>query len=204
MEFFNRDILQPTPELLAMITHRRPPDRAVRRAQVGERGARPLLHAVARSVLRRDLRRLFRPGQPRLAAACSALRTRSSAPRRSWTSSIPRIARPPVTALSALTTGGHVIDFENRYRARDGSYKWLQWAAAPFPTQGLVYAAARDVTDRKSAEAALRVYARRDGARQDRSRNRTPNASRSWSRSSRWRARSPSGPPGPRASSSPT
>jgi signal transduction histidine kinase len=62
-------------------------------------------------------------------------------------------------ALSALATGGHVIDFENRYRARDGSYKWLQWTAAPFPGQGLVYAAARDVTDRKAAEAALRRYA---------------------------------------------
>ena len=64
-----------------------------------------------------------------------------------------------VHALSALTTGGQVIDFENRYRSSDGSYKWLQWAAAPFPKQGLIYAAARDVTERKAADEALRVYA---------------------------------------------
>jgi two-component system sensor histidine kinase/response regulator len=62
-------------------------------------------------------------------------------------------------ALSALAIGGHVIDFENRYRARDGAYKWLQWAAAPLATRGLVYAAARDVSDRKAAQEALRCYA---------------------------------------------
>ncbi len=39
-------------------------------------------------------------------------------------------------------------------------YKWLQWASAPVPSQGVIYAAARDVTDRKAAEAALRKYAR--------------------------------------------
>jgi PAS domain S-box-containing protein len=62
-------------------------------------------------------------------------------------------------ALSALFTGALLIDFENRYRARDGSYKWLQWAAAPFPKQGIVFAAGRDVTDRKAAEESLRTYA---------------------------------------------
>jgi len=58
--------------------------------------------------------------------------------------------------LSKATTGEHVINFENRYRTKDGSYKWLQWFATPFIVQGLVYAAGRDVTDRKTAEEALR------------------------------------------------
>ncbi|HTM34961.1 MAG TPA: response regulator [Vicinamibacterales bacterium] len=62
-------------------------------------------------------------------------------------------------ALSDLSTGSQVIDFENRYRARDGSYKWLQWASAPLAEQGLVFAAARDVSDRKAAEEELRRYA---------------------------------------------
>ena len=65
-----------------------------------------------------------------------------------------------VEALSALTTGEHVVDFENRYRSRDGSYKWLEWRSVPFPKQGIVYAAARDVTERKATVEALRVYAR--------------------------------------------
>jgi len=68
--------------------------------------------------------------------------------------------QPTIEAVSALTTGERVVNFENRYRAKDGSYKWLQWSSTPFPRQGLVYAAARDVTDRKTAEEELRRYAR--------------------------------------------
>ncbi|HEY1303902.1 MAG TPA: response regulator [Vicinamibacterales bacterium] len=54
-------------------------------------------------------------------------------------------------ALAALMSGAHLIDFENRYRAKDGSYKWLQWFAAPFIKQELVYAVGRDITERKAA-----------------------------------------------------
>ena len=43
---------------------------------------------------------------------------------------------PSAEALSALSTGAQLIDFENRYRAKDGSYKWMQWFAAPFLKQG--------------------------------------------------------------------
>jgi len=58
-------------------------------------------------------------------------------------------------AMSALSTGANVIDFENRYRTSDGSYRWLQWFAAPFVKQGLIYAAGRDITDRKAADSEL-------------------------------------------------
>jgi two-component system, sensor histidine kinase and response regulator len=61
-----------------------------------------------------------------------------------------------IRELSKAATGEHVINFENRYRTKDGSYKWLQWFASPFTAQGLVYAAARDITERKAAEDALR------------------------------------------------
>jgi two-component system, sensor histidine kinase and response regulator len=61
-----------------------------------------------------------------------------------------------VEAVSVLTTGTRLIAFENRYRARDGSYRWLDWTAAPFVDQGVIYAAARDVTDRKRADEALK------------------------------------------------
>jgi PAS domain S-box-containing protein len=64
-----------------------------------------------------------------------------------------------ISAMSALSTGEQVIGFENRYRLKDGSYKWLQWASAPVAAQGLIYAVARDVTDRKASEDALRGYA---------------------------------------------
>jgi two-component system, sensor histidine kinase and response regulator len=63
--------------------------------------------------------------------------------------------------MGGLINGMRVTDFSNRYRARDGSYKWLQWTATPYPEEGLIYAAARDVTDRRRAEDALADAKRR-------------------------------------------
>lgn len=48
-----------------------------------------------------------------------------------------------------------VVNFENRYRTKDGSWKWLQWKSVTIGEEGLMYAAARDVTQSKAAEAAL-------------------------------------------------
>ena len=66
-----------------------------------------------------------------------------------------------IEAMSTLTTGAKVIDFENRYRAKDGTYKRLEWNSAPFIHQGLIYAVARDVTDRRAAQEALQQNAER-------------------------------------------
>jgi PAS domain S-box-containing protein len=54
-----------------------------------------------------------------------------------------------------LTQGSKVISFENRYRCRDGSYRWLLWSSSPSPDQQRVYAVARDITSRKRAEQRL-------------------------------------------------
>jgi PAS domain S-box-containing protein len=58
-----------------------------------------------------------------------------------------------------LSTGRMTVTFENRYRCKDGSYKWLQWNVVPVPEQELVYAAARDITHMKAAEEKLQRYA---------------------------------------------
>jgi two-component system sensor histidine kinase/response regulator len=58
-------------------------------------------------------------------------------------------------AMSILAQNRDVKNYENRYRCKDGSYRWLLWNATPSPEDGLIYAAARDVTERKAAEGAL-------------------------------------------------
>ena len=55
-----------------------------------------------------------------------------------------------------LTSGTATASFENRYRCKDGSYRWLMWSTAPAPDGKLLYATARDITARKAAERALR------------------------------------------------
>jgi PAS domain S-box-containing protein len=51
-----------------------------------------------------------------------------------------------------LSLGGSTVDFENRYRTRDGEYIWMSWRAASILEEGLIYAAARDISERKKVE----------------------------------------------------
>jgi diguanylate cyclase (GGDEF)-like protein/PAS domain S-box-containing protein len=56
-------------------------------------------------------------------------------------------------AMKRLNDQNPVVNFTNRYRAKDGSYHWIEWNSRP---QGkLVYAAAREITDRKKLEQQL-------------------------------------------------
>ena len=54
-----------------------------------------------------------------------------------------------------LTRGQAVRDFENRYRCQDGAYRWLSWNTYPSPDLQQVFFVARDVTERKEAEARI-------------------------------------------------
>jgi PAS domain S-box-containing protein len=51
-----------------------------------------------------------------------------------------------------LRLGATTVDFENRYRMRDGSWHWLSWHSTALPERGLIYAVARDVNERKKVE----------------------------------------------------
>lgn len=51
-----------------------------------------------------------------------------------------------------LAQGIETNGFENRYRTKSGSYRWLSWSVASLPEQNIFYATAHDITDRKQAE----------------------------------------------------
>ena len=50
-----------------------------------------------------------------------------------------------------LIQAREVHEFVNRYRCKDGSYRWLSWKSFPLPEEGLVFAVARDVTELRQA-----------------------------------------------------
>jgi PAS domain S-box-containing protein len=53
-----------------------------------------------------------------------------------------------------LVQGGPTVRFQNRYRHKDGSYRWLSWSSTA--EQGFIYALGRDVTAERDAAEALR------------------------------------------------
>ncbi|MFA5222309.1 MAG: PAS domain S-box protein, partial [Methanoregula sp.] len=58
-------------------------------------------------------------------------------------------------AMEELAKNRPVLNLVNRYRCRDGTYRWLEWRI--YPSEGtLFYASARDITERKHDEDALR------------------------------------------------
>lgn len=60
-----------------------------------------------------------------------------------------------IAEAQKLLTGVDTLSFENRYRCKDGSYRWLLWTSTPAPGHRLIYAAARDITERKEQVAVL-------------------------------------------------
>ncbi len=55
-------------------------------------------------------------------------------------------------ARAALVAGEPLRDFENRYLCKDRSYRWLSWQSVTVPGAPLVFAIARDVTERREMD----------------------------------------------------
>jgi len=63
--------------------------------------------------------------------------------------------RQATLAEAEKVSGGKaLIAFENRYRCKDGSYRWFQWSVTPVIADQVMYGVARDVTERRREEAA--------------------------------------------------
>lgn len=59
-----------------------------------------------------------------------------------------------LAATARLAAGGELVDFINRFRCADGSYRSFEWRSRL--DEGKIIAAARDISDRLAAEEALR------------------------------------------------
>jgi two-component system, cell cycle sensor histidine kinase and response regulator CckA len=57
---------------------------------------------------------------------------------------------PTLAAVGQLADQQAVLNFVNRYRCHDGSFRWIEWRS--FPAGRLIYAAARDITERRAME----------------------------------------------------
>jgi two-component system sensor histidine kinase/response regulator len=53
-----------------------------------------------------------------------------------------------------LSAGAAAVSFVNRCRTKDDDWRWIEWSARAEPDDGLIYAAARDITTRRQAEQA--------------------------------------------------
>ena len=60
---------------------------------------------------------------------------------------------------SAIGEGKTTRSFENRYVCKDGSSRVLEWTSTPVVEDGLMYGMARDVTERRQAEAEVKRLA---------------------------------------------
>lgn len=67
----------------------------------------------------------------------------------------PDDAAASLGAADYVAAGNILYTFENRYRCRDGTYKWLLWGSASDAQNKLVYASAIDITKRKKSEEEL-------------------------------------------------
>ena len=54
-----------------------------------------------------------------------------------------------------LIAGGETVSFENRYRHKNGEYRWIWWNVASHRDERLLYCCARDVTTLKTSLAQL-------------------------------------------------
>ncbi len=59
-------------------------------------------------------------------------------------------------AAARVAAGAPLVGFENRFLARDGDARWMEWTATLAPETGLLHAVGRDVTARRAAERELR------------------------------------------------
>jgi PAS domain S-box-containing protein len=79
---------------------------------------------------------------------------------RQWTEFVhPEDITPSVAEETSVFDSNELFAFENRYRHKDGSYRWFSWNAQPDPEKQVIYAVAVDITERKASEQKIQEQA---------------------------------------------
>ncbi|UWR87116.1 PAS domain-containing sensor histidine kinase [Phaeobacter inhibens] len=66
----------------------------------------------------------------------------------------PDDVEPTMALFSNMKAGASALHFENRYRCKDGDYRWLSWVAVP--EDNIFVCSARDITEDKVRARALK------------------------------------------------
>jgi PAS domain S-box-containing protein len=155
LEFFSREIREPDPDLLELL--------ATIGSQIGQfverkraEGELGTFFAMSRDMLciasfDGYFRRLNPAWQETLGYSLAELTSRP------YVDFVHPDDRGATAAeAKSVSAGQPMLVFENRYRRKDGSYRWLAWKSAARVEQGLVYCVARDVTEQKRKAEELR------------------------------------------------
>ena len=70
----------------------------------------------------------------------------------------PEDRRRSLDMFAGVVAGHNAIGFRNRCRARDGSYRWLEWNARADDERSIIHATARDITVLHDAEETIRHH----------------------------------------------
>ncbi|HEX5801642.1 MAG TPA: diguanylate cyclase [Azospira sp.] len=62
-----------------------------------------------------------------------------------------------LAAVENLASGETVVNFINRYRSKQGEYRYIEWHSVAVPGTELIYGAARDITERHQTQETLRA-----------------------------------------------
>ncbi len=69
----------------------------------------------------------------------------------------PDDVEPTLQECIKIFNGEPATNFVNRYRCKDGSYKWLEWRSTSTRKRSHILATARDITESRRAEEKLRI-----------------------------------------------
>ncbi|MFP4092592.1 MAG: PAS domain S-box protein, partial [Cyclobacteriaceae bacterium] len=64
----------------------------------------------------------------------------------------PEDVNPSIEETKLIFAGKTTLDFENRFRHKNGEYRWLEWKAKTYPEDDVIYGTATDITERKFGE----------------------------------------------------